>query len=326
MRRRNVLAGLGGVLAWPYLARGQSQHLPTIGYLGSETPDRFESRLAAFRRGLAQAGYQEGRNVRIEFRWAHGRYDHLPALAAELANQPLSVIVAPGGAEVVLAAKSATTTVPIVFEMGGDPVALGIVSNLSRPGGNLTGVSSLSVEVSLKRLELMHELMPRVQAFTIVANPTSPTVSRQLKSLSEAAASLGLKIRVLEASTESELQAVFEQHSRVSSGGLVFTSDPFFAYRSQNLAALAAANRVPTITQSRDFPLAGGLMSYGGDFQQSHWQAGMYAGRVLKGEKIADLPVHLVTRLEFVVNLKSAGALGLTFPPTLLSSADTMVE
>ena len=282
--------------------------------------------MTAFRRGLAQAGYEEGRNVRIEFRWANGRYDRLPALAVELASKPLSVIGAPGGAEVVLAAKSATTTAPIVFEMGGDPVGLGVVNDLSRPTGNLTGVSSLSVEVSLKRLEFMHELIPKAPAFTIIANPKSPTVSRQLKSLGEAAVSLGLRISVLEASTEPELRAAFEQYSSASSGGFVFTSDPFFAYRSQDLAALASSYRVPTITQSRDFPVAGGLMSYGGDFAQSHSQAGIYAGRVLRGERIADLPVHLVTRLELVINLSSAKALGLAIPPALLSSVDLTIE
>ena len=282
--------------------------------------------MTAFRRGLAQAGYEEGRNVRIEFRWANGRYDRLPALAVELASKPLSVIGAPGGAEVVLAAKSATTTATIVFEMGGDPVGLGVVNDLSRPTGNLTGVSSLSVEVSLKRLEFMHELIPKAPAFTIIANPKSPTVSRQLKSLGEAAVSLGLRISVLEASTEPELRAAFEQYSSASSGGFVFTSDPFFAYRSQDLAALASSYRVPTITQSRDFPVAGGLMSYGGDFAQSHSQAGIYAGRVLRGERIADLPVHLVTRLELVINLSSAKALGLAIPPALLSSVDLTIE
>ncbi len=230
----------------------------------------------------------------------------MPALAADLVKGKIDVIVAPGGAPTALAAKSATTTIPIVFEMGGDPVALKVVDSLSRPGGNLTGVSSLSVEVSRKRLEFMHELLPTATVFAVVVNPTSPTAKSQLGSLNAAADALGVQIPVLNASSEPEFETVFEAVPQLRAGGLVFTSDPYFAFRSQKLAALAARHAVPAITQSRDFVMAGGLMSYGGDFTQTHRQAGVYAGRVLKGEKTSDLPVQLVTKLELFINLKTA--------------------
>jgi putative ABC transport system substrate-binding protein len=210
--------------------------------------------------------------------------------------------------------------------MGGDPVALGVVDSLSRPGGNLTGVSSLSVEVSRKRLEFMHELLPTATAFAVAVNPTSPTADSQLKNLHAAADALGVQLHVLTTSDEREFDAMFSSVSQLKAGGLVFTSDPYFAFRSQRLAALATRYGVPAITQSRDFPNAGGLMSYGGDFMQSHRRAGIYTGRILKGEKPADLPVHLVTKVELFVNLKAAGTLGITVPSSLISSADVVIE
>ncbi|GGC50037.1 hypothetical protein GCM10010994_06410 [Chelatococcus reniformis] len=300
--------------------------MPVIGYLGSESPDRYDSRLKAFREGLAQAGYVEGRDVMIEFRWAEGNYERLPSLARDLAARKVAVVVAPGGAEVALAAKWATTTIPIVFEMGGDPVALGVVDSLSRPGNNLTGVSSLSVEVSRKRLEFMREVRPHTKAFAVAVNPTSPTANSQLKNLHAAAGSLGLDITVLEASHEQEFGRLFSTAREMGAGGLVFSSDPYFAYRSRELAALAVRHGVPAITQSRDFPLAGGLMSYGGDFSQSHRHSGLYAGRILKGERPSELPVQRVTKVELFINLRAAHTLGITFPPSLLSSADEVVE
>jgi putative tryptophan/tyrosine transport system substrate-binding protein len=234
--------------------------------------------------------------------------------------------VAPGGAPNALAAKLATTTIPIVFEMGGDPVALGIVPSLSQPGANLTGVSSLSVEVGPKRLESLHEVIPTASVFAVAANPTSPTANSQLEILKRTADALGLRLHVLHASAEQEFEQLFARSPELGAGGLVFTSDPVFAFRSQQLAALATGHRVPTITQSRDFPLAGGLMSYGGDFVQSHRQAGVYAGRVLKGEKPSDLPIQLVTRVEFFINLKTARSLGLTVPTPFLARADEVIE
>lgn len=326
MRRRDFFALVAGASAWIVPARAQRPAMPVIGYLGSESPGPYASRLSAFRRGLAETGYVEGRNVAIEFRWAEGQYRRLPTLAMELVDRQVTVIVAAGGAEVALAAKSATAAIPIVFEMGGDPIALGVVDSLSRPGGNLTGVSSLSVEVSRKRLEFMRELSPTHDVFAVAVNPTSPTSGSQLKNLHAAATALGLQLRILNASTEQEFDAVFAAVHDMRAGGLVFTSDPYFAYRSQQLAALAARHAVPAITQSRDFPIAGGLMSYGGDFEQSHRHAGNYAGRIINGEKPSDLPVQRVTKVELFINLKAANALGMTFPPSLLSSADSVIE
>jgi putative tryptophan/tyrosine transport system substrate-binding protein len=317
---------LGGAVAWTLPARAQQPDMPVIGYLSPESPGPFASRVRAFREGLAETGYVEGRNVAIEFRWAEGQYNRLPALAAELVNRRVDVIAAPGGAPIALAAKSATTTIPIVFEMGGDPVALGVVDSLSRPRGDIMGVSSLSVEVSRKRLEFMHELLPTAGAFAVVVNPTSPTAPSQLKSLHAAADMLGVRLHVLHAGAEQEFDAAFAAVPRLRAGGLVFTSDPYFANRSQRLAALAARHAVPAITQSRDFPAAGGLMSYGGDFEQSHRQAGVYAGRILKGEKPSDLPVQLVTKVELFINLKAADALGVAFPPSLVGGADGVIE
>jgi putative ABC transport system substrate-binding protein len=314
----SMAMGVGGT------ARAQS--LPVIGYLGSETPERYASRLAAFREGLADSGFAEGRNVAVEYRWADGQYNRLPALAKELAGLPLAVIVAPGGAEVALAAKSATTNIPVVFEMGGDPVALGVVESLSRPGGNMTGVSSLSVEVSRKRLEFIREVRPTAGRFTAAINPRSPTSESQTRNLQAAAAALGVELIVLKASAEAEFEALFTTTRDEGAGGLIFSSDPYFAYRSQQLAALAVRHKVAAITQSRDFPLAGGLMSYGGDFSQSHRQAGRHAGRILKGEKPSELPVQRVTKVELVINLKAAADLGIAVPLSLLTSADRVIE
>jgi putative tryptophan/tyrosine transport system substrate-binding protein len=300
--------------------------MPVIGYLGPESPDPFASRVRAFRDGLAETGYVEGRNLAIEFRWAEGRYDRLPALAAELANQQVAVLVAPGGAPVALAAKSATTSIPIVFEMGGDPVALGVVGSLNRPDGNLTGVSSLSVEASGKRLEILQEVVRPATVVGAVANPTSPTAAAQVRNLQTAAEALGVQLQVLHASAEQHFDAVFAALSQSGASGLVFTSDPFFANRSQQLAALAVRHAVPAITQSRDFTIAGGLMSYGGSFVQSHRQAGVYTGRILKGDKPAGLPVQRITKLELLINLKMARSLGVALPLSLLARADEVIE
>lgn len=323
--RRDIITLVGGAAAaWAVPARAQA--VPVIGYLGSESPQRYGSRLSAFREGLAQSGYAEGRTVEIEFRWAEGQYGQLPALAKELANRPVTAMVAAGGAEVALAAKAATATIPVVFEMGGDPIALGVVDSLSRPGGNLTGVTSLSVEVSRKRLEFMCEVRPGNKVFAVAINPASPTSGSQLKNLHAAAESLGVSLVVLKTSAEEEFDGMFAAVRDMRAAGLVFSSDPYFAYRSQQLAALAVRHGVPAMTQSRDFTLAGGLMSYGGDFSQSHRNAGVYAGRVLKGEKPANLPVQRVTKVELFINLKAADTLGLHFPSSLLGSADRVIE
>ncbi|WP_316395316.1 ABC transporter substrate-binding protein [Bradyrhizobium sp. 33ap4] len=317
---------MAAAAAWTTSSRAQKPSMPVIGYLCPESPELFGSRLKAFHQGLREAGFVEGRDVAIEYRWANGQYARLPALAGELIARDVDVVVAPGGAPVALAAKAAGVTKTIVFEMGGDPVQLGVVDSLSRPGGNITGISSLSVDVSPKRLELMHELLPAAKTLGVVTNPTSPTASSQLQRLQAAAETLGVHLQISRASKEEEFEAVFASVARESTSALVFTSDPYFAFRSRRLADLALKYRVPAITQTRDFPTAGGLMSYGGDFVQSHRRAGVYAGRVLKGEKPADLPVQLVTKVEFVINLKTAKLLGHEFSPSVVSGADEVIE
>jgi putative ABC transport system substrate-binding protein len=299
---------------------------PVIGYLCPESPTLFASRLKAFHEGLSETGFVVGRNVAIDYQWAEGDYARLPGLAAGLVARNVDLLVAPGGAPAALAAKAATTSKTIVFEMGGDPVQLGVVDSLSRPGGNITGVSSLSVDVSPKRLELMHELLPTDAKLAVVANPTSPTANSQLQKIRSAAEILGVQLQALNASVEKEFEPIFASVAGESSAGLVFTSDPYFAFRSELLAALALRYRVPAITQTRDFPVAGGLMSYGGDFSQSHRRAGIYAGRILNGERPSDLPVQLVTRVEFIINLKTASALGREFSSSLIGAADEVIE
>jgi putative ABC transport system substrate-binding protein len=326
VRRRDFLSLIAGAATWTTSLHAQKLAMPRIGYLCPESPERFASRLRAFHDGLAEMGFIEGRNVVTEYQWAEGQYARLPALAAELVARNLDVVVAPGGAPVALAAKGTGTKKTIVFEMGGDPVQLGVVDSLPRPGGNITGVSSLSVDVSPKRLELMHELLPTAAKLAVVANPTSPTANSQLQKLRSAAEIMGVQLQVLNASTEKEFEPVFAAVARELPSGLVFTSDPYFAFRSGLLAEFATKYRVPAITQSRDFPNAGGLMSYGGDFAQSHRRAGIYAGRILKGEKPSDLPVQLVTKLEFIINLKAAKLLGHEFSPSLISGADEVIE
>jgi putative ABC transport system substrate-binding protein len=327
IRRREFITLLGATAgAWPLAARAQQPAMPVIGYLGAQSAAAFASRIAAFRQGLGETGYAEGRNVAIEFRWAEGRHDRLPGLAADLVAHQVAVIVAPGGAPAAIAAKTATTSIPIVFEMGADPIAIGLVASLNRPGGNLTGVSSLNVEVTPKRLEILHEAIPTGAVVAILLNPTSPTADSQLKQLQEAARTLALQLHILHASTEGDFDKVFATLLQLRPKGLVVASDTFFATHSEQLAALTARHALPAIHQSRDFALAGGLMSYGGSFVESHRQAGVYTGRILKGDKPADLPVQQVTKVELLINLKTAKTLGVTFPLALSGRADQIIE
>lgn len=326
MRRREFIALVGGVAAWPHAGRSQQSAMPVIGYLGAQSPAVFASRVRAFRQGLAELGFVEGRNVAIEFRWAEGQHNRLAALAAELVNLQVTVIVAPGGAPAALAARSATTTIPIVFEMGADPVAMGLVDSLSRPGGNLTGVSSLSVEVTPKRLEFLHQVLPTAGVFAVLVNPTSPTAESQLRNLQSAAGTLGLKLHVLHASAARDLDTVFATLSQLRASGLVIASDTFLGTHGEQLAALAVRHAMPAVHQSRDFTIAGGLMSYGGSFVESHRQAGSFTGRIIMGAKPADLPVRQVTIIEFLINLRTAKSLGVTFPRSLLVLADELIE
>ena len=324
--RRKIVAQLGGLaVLGPVTSRAQPT-LPVIGYLGAQSPASFASRIAAFREGLAELGFVEGRNVLVEFRWAEGQHNRLPDLARDLVARQVAVIVAPGGAPAALAAKSVTTTVPIVFEMGADPIAIGLVGSLSRPEGNLTGITSLNVEVTPKRLEIIHELIPTAANIAILVNPTSPTTESQLRSLDDPARAFGLNLRILRASTEPDFEGVFEALGQLKPDGLVVASDTFFATHSERMAALAVRHRLPAIHQSRDFAFAGGLMSYGGSFVDSHRRAGVYTGRILKGEKLASLPIQQVTKLELVLNQSTAKTVGLSFPLSLTIRADHIID
>ena len=322
--------GLGaGVLAATLLPRvaaqaQQQQHtLPVVGLLSLATS--FGGRLEAFRQSLSEAGFDDGRNVTIEYNW-DGQYDRLPARAADLARRRVSVIVAtstPGA----LAAKAATSTVPIVFNVGVDPVEVGLVSSLSRPGGNLTGASILNVELGAKQLELLHEVVPTATKIALLVNPTSPALADPLsRQLQAAAKSLALKLQVVRASSLGELKAVFASLRELQVGALVIASDPFLNSHSEQIAALALRNAMPTMHQYREFPAAGGMMGYGGAIADSYRLVGEYTGRILKGEKPADLPVQQLTKVELVINLKTAKALGLEVPPALLARADEVIE
>lgn len=331
MRRRDFVALPGAaamsLLLRPLTAGAQQAAMPVIGYLGAESPERFASRLASFRDGLASTGFTEGRNVAIEYRWAQGRNERLPALAAELAGLGVSVLAAPGSLASALAAKAATQTIPVVFETGVDPIGGGLVANLRQPGGNITGVTSLNAAVGAKRLELLHELTPAATTFALLVNPTNPkSAEASVNDMQIAARTLGCDLKVVNASTEAEFEPLFAALDKLKTGGLVIANETFFANRAEQLAALAFRHRVPAVHQSREFVLAGGLLSYGGSVRQSHSQAGAYVGRILKGEKPGDLPVVQVTTVELAVNLKTARALGINVPLSLLGRADDVIE
>jgi putative tryptophan/tyrosine transport system substrate-binding protein len=324
--RRELLAALGGAVAWPLAARAQQPALPVIGFLNQASPDGYRRMVTAFRQGLQESGYVEGRNVAIEYRWAGGHNDRLPAMVAELVQRQVTVIAATT-TPAALAAKAATTSIPIVFEMGGDPIALGLVASLSRPGGNVTGVTQLNVEVASKRLELLHELLPTAIVTALVVNPTNPAVTEVVLRASQAAAQrLGLDLHVLNASSESDFDGVFANVIQLRAGGLVIGSDAFFNSRSEQLAALALRHAVPTVFENREFVAAGGLAAYSGDVADAYRLAGVYAARILKGEKPGELPVQQATKIQLVLNLKTAKALGLTVPLPLLGRADEVIE
>jgi len=326
--RREFITLLGGaVVAWPIAARAQQPTLPVIGYLGSESPDVFAGRLRAFHQGLSETGYVEGKNVTIEYRWAENQYDRFPALLADLVRRKVTVIAAVTGTPPALAAKAATTTMPIVFATAGDPVALGLVASLNRPGGNLTGVATLTVELGPKQLEVLHELVPTATIIALLVNPTNPTNAETLsRDLQAAARTLGLQLHVLHASTERDFDAVFASLPRLRAGALVIGSDPFFNSRSQQLVALALRHAMPTMYPFREYAMAGGLTSYGNSIADAHRQVGGYTGRILKGEKPADLPIQQSVKVELVLNLKTARALGLTLPLSLLGRADEVID
>jgi putative tryptophan/tyrosine transport system substrate-binding protein len=327
LRRREFITLLGGAAAaWPVAARAQEGRKLVIGFVSGGSPGPFEYLVRAFREGLKEAGYMEGQNLVIEFRWADGQYHHLPNLLADLVNRQVSVIAAtttPGA----LAAKEASKTVPIVFATDGDPVQLGLVASLSQPGGNVTGVTQLNVEVAPKRVELAHELIPAARSVGLLVNPTNPLAEAVVKDSQAATNILGLQLHVLHAGSERDFDAVFKSMVQMQGAALIIASaDPLFGSRAEQLGGLALHNRVPAIHQFRSFAAAGGLASYGGSFTESYRQVGLYAGRILKGERPADLPVVQSSRVELILNVKTAKALGLDVPPTLLARADEVIE
>jgi len=321
--RRHFISAIGGAaVAWPLVARAQQ---PVIGLLGAATAQRWAPFVAAFRQGLNDTGYVEGRNVAIEYRWAEGQYDRLPAMADDLIHRQVSVIAA-FTTPAALAAKAATATIPIVFTTISDPVQIGLVASLSRPGGNITGVTELDVQVGPKLLELMHEVVPMATIMALLVNPTNPNTESLSKDLQATARTLGLQLHILNASTDRDFDTVFATLAQLRAGGLVIGGDAFINTRSEQVAALALRHAVPAIYQSRAFVAAGGLMSYGGSITDAYHQAGVYTGRILNGGKAADLPVQQATKIEFVINLKTAKALGLTIPISLLGRADEVIE
>jgi putative ABC transport system substrate-binding protein len=319
---------LGGTAAaWPLAAGAQQTATPVIGLLGSESPGRWASRMEAFHQGLNETGYVDGRNVAIEYRWAEGQNDRLPALAADLVRRRVTVIAAPGSTPATLAAKAATSTIPIVFWVGGDPIELGLVGSMNRPGGNLTGLTTLNHGLVTKRMELLHEVAPGTSSMAVLINPTSPTLSKiTVEEAQTAARGLGLQLHILKASTERELEGVFDNLVQLRAGGLVLGTDAFFSGRLEQLAALSVRYGVPMVYQFREFAAAGGLMGYGGSLAEAFGGTGVYTGRILKGDRPADLPVQQVTRLELYINLQTAKALRLHLPLHLIGRADEVFE
>jgi putative ABC transport system substrate-binding protein len=328
MRRRDFITLLGGAaFVWPLAARAQQPAIPVVGFLSTASPDSYAIRLRAFRQGLKDAGYVEGQNVAIEYRWAEGQNNRLPVLAAELVHRQVDLIVAGGGTPSAVAAKAATAAIPIVFEVATDPVKIGFVARLDKPGGNLTGVANLNVEIGPKRLELMHELLPSVTVVAVLVNPANPALFEPfVRSLQTAASGLRLDLHVVNASTERDLDTVFAALVQLRAGALVIGPDNFFNSHIEQIAALAIGHAVPAVYQYRPFVEAGGLLSYGSDEAETYRQVGIYAGRILKGEKPADLPVVQSTKVELIINLKTAKALGLTIPLPLLGRADEVIE
>jgi putative tryptophan/tyrosine transport system substrate-binding protein len=327
VKRREFIAGLGGAAAWPTIAPAQVPAVAVVGYLGAGTSDAARDVLAAFHHGLSETGYSEGRNVIVEYRWAEDRLDRLPAIANDLVRRQVTMIVALQSTAAAVTAKASTRSIPIVFEIGTYPVDAGLVASLNRPGGNVTGIFNLISTVAAKRLELLHELMPSVSSLAYLLNPANTGFAEaETREMTAAARFLGLRLLILNASDQSEIDAAFATLAREGAGGLVIGGDLLFTNNASQLVALADRNAVPTNAGRHNFAVSGGLMSYGTDFADMYRQAEIYAGRILKGERTEDLPVQLVTKMQLAINLKTANALGLTVPETLLATADEVIE
>ncbi|MGE5201898.1 MAG: ABC transporter substrate-binding protein [Acidobacteriota bacterium] len=327
--RREFIRLLGGATAvgWPIVAQAQQPTIPLIGFLHSTSAAAIPGPLAAFRKGLSEAGYVERRNIAIEYRWAEGQNDHLPALAAELVGRRVAVIVTPGSTPATLAAKAATSTIPIVFWIGADPVKIGLVASLNRPGGNATGICDVGVEIGAKRLGLLHELLPGAGRFGVLVNPDNPIISESfVTELQTAASAIGRQVEVVAASTNAGIDTAFATLAKKRIDALVVSPETLFVTRRVQLIMLAVRHTLPTLYHRREFAEAGGLMSYGSDLSDQYRQTGHYVGRILKGEKPADMPVQLPTKFEFVINLQAAKTIGLDIPPTLLARADELIE
>ena len=326
MKRREFIGLVGGAVAWPLASRAQQPAAPVIGFISSLSAKDAARIVAAFHQGLKEAGYEEGRNATIEYRWAEGQYDRLPSLAADLVNRRVAVIAAISGTPTGLAAKSATTSIPVVFAIGSDPVAQGLVNSLNRPGGNVTGATFSTAVLGEKRLELLRELVPKAKTIAVLVNDNNPSGTLEIAGVRSAANAVGQEIIVLNASTGDGIDVAFAAIAEKRIDGLFVTADPFFLNQREKLAALSAQHRVPAIYAERETAVAGGLVSYGASRADAYRQAGNYVGRILKGEKPGDLPVQQATKFEVVINLNTAKALGITVPPTLLARADEVIE